>query len=150
MSPQRRSRSAHTQLHRPVPTAVPLAPEWDCLALGVCASALDSCPPPGRTSRARASVRTVGASEASDDQAREHAFAEASAIVTSAPLRSASGHCRTCPAPLSAILDEVRGAIANEGLAGLERLAKKYGIPVALLTVSLGELASPDEPPALQ
>jgi hypothetical protein len=37
---------------------------------------------------------------------------------------------------------EVRAAIANEGFAGLERLAKKYAIPVTLLVVGLGELAA--------
>jgi hypothetical protein len=45
---------------------------------------------------------------------------------------------------LSPVLDEVRGAVANEGWAGLERLAKKYAIPVALLATGLRELTSPD------
>jgi hypothetical protein len=44
---------------------------------------------------------------------------------------------------LSPVLDEVRAAIAGEGFAGLERLAKKYGIPVILLTAGLGELTAP-------
>jgi hypothetical protein len=41
---------------------------------------------------------------------------------------------------LSPMLDEVRGAAANEGFGGLERLARKYGIPVALLTLGLQTL----------
>jgi hypothetical protein len=39
---------------------------------------------------------------------------------------------------LSPILDELRAAIAGGGFKGLEDLAKKYGIPVALLTTAAG------------
>jgi len=41
---------------------------------------------------------------------------------------------------LSPVLDEVRAAIAADGFAGLERLAKKFAIPVALLATGLAEL----------
>jgi hypothetical protein len=55
---------------------------------------------------------------------------------------------RVTPNP---IMDEIRGAIANEGWAGLERLAKKYGIPViTLLMMGLGETedsAAPGQEP---
>jgi len=55
---------------------------------------------------------------------------------------------------LSPILGEVRAAIASDGFAGLERMAKKYGIPVALLVASLGALQEPgpvsDQPSAQQ
>jgi hypothetical protein len=46
---------------------------------------------------------------------------------------------------LSPVLDEVRGAVANEGWAGLERLAKKYAIPVTLLATGLRELTAPGQ-----
>jgi len=41
---------------------------------------------------------------------------------------------------LSPVLGEVRAAIAADGFAGLERLAKKFAIPVALLATGLAEL----------
>jgi hypothetical protein len=41
---------------------------------------------------------------------------------------------------LSPVLDEVRAAIAADGFAGLERLAKKFAIPVVLLATALAEL----------
>ncbi len=41
---------------------------------------------------------------------------------------------------LSPVIDEVRAVVANEGWAGLQRLAKKYAIPVALLAEGLGAL----------
>jgi hypothetical protein len=44
---------------------------------------------------------------------------------------------------MSQMLDEVRGAVANEGFRGLERLAKKYGIPVTLLVLGLQTLGHP-------
>ena len=51
---------------------------------------------------------------------------------------------------LSPVMDEVKGAIANEGWAGLQRLAKKYGIGVTLLVAGLraaGEpVPEPDSP----
>ena len=47
---------------------------------------------------------------------------------------------------LSPVLDEVRAVIAGEGFAGLERLAKKYGLPVAALAAGLAELQG-DAPP---
>jgi hypothetical protein len=46
---------------------------------------------------------------------------------------------------LSPVIDEVRAAVAGEGFAGLERLAKKYAIPVALLAVSLEELQGSEQ-----
>jgi hypothetical protein len=41
---------------------------------------------------------------------------------------------------LSPVIDEVYATIANEGWAGLERLAKKYAIPVAMLAAALQSL----------
>jgi hypothetical protein len=51
---------------------------------------------------------------------------------------------------LSPVLDEVRATIANEGFAGLERLAKKYAIPVMALAAGLEELGEsvPEGAPA--
>lgn len=51
---------------------------------------------------------------------------------------------------LSPVIDQVRAAIANEGFAGLEKLAKKYSIPVTLLVASLAELqaSAPSDGPA--
>jgi hypothetical protein len=44
---------------------------------------------------------------------------------------------------LSPIMDELRAAVAKEGFAGLERLATKYAIPVALLAAALAALQVP-------
>ena len=41
---------------------------------------------------------------------------------------------------LSPMMDEVRAAVAGEGFAGLERLAKKYGMPVTVLAAGLAAL----------
>lgn len=42
---------------------------------------------------------------------------------------------------MSQMLDEVRAAAAGGGFADLERLAKKYGLPVTVLVAGLGALA---------
>jgi hypothetical protein len=41
---------------------------------------------------------------------------------------------------LSPVIDEVRATVAGDGFAGLERLAKKYGVPAILLAAALTEL----------
>ena len=47
---------------------------------------------------------------------------------------------------LSPAMDEVRAAIANEGFAGLEKLAKKYGISAMALAAALTELQGAQSP----